>query len=120
MTDSSDEQIFQQISGQLKEAETELDRARTERVVADALSDPTLRAARFAVNGHTDDVGDTAFNDDLSERRAASVARYLSETRTIDPARLEIRYFGETQPLDLDKTPTARQLNRRVEFELLR
>ena len=88
--------------------------------VAKALLDARMRSMRFSVGGHTDDVGDEAYNDDLSRRRAQSVVRYLSGTHPIDPGRFEIEHYGETRPLEPGTTPEARRLNRRVEFELVR
>ncbi len=79
---------------------------------------------RVAVEGHTDDAGDDARNQTLSERRAASVVRWLSlHDVTID--RLEAHGFGESRPLRPVAGLTgralveARGINRRVEFRIL-
>ena len=88
--------------------------------VAQALRDSRLREMRFTVSGHTDDVGDEAYNDDLSRRRAISVVEYLTEDHSIGADRLEINYYGETRPLQSGTTPEVRRLNRRVEFQLVR
>jgi outer membrane protein OmpA-like peptidoglycan-associated protein len=88
--------------------------------VAQALRDSRLREMRFTVSGHTDDVGDEDYNDDLSRRRAISVVGYLTEVHSIEQQRLEVSYFGEDRPLERGTTPEARALNRRVEFQLLR
>lgn len=71
---------------------------------------------RLLIEGHTDNVGDDASNQTLSERRAAAVMRYLIETFQIDPSRLESRGFGETRPIGTNDTPEGRQNNRRVEL----
>jgi outer membrane protein OmpA-like peptidoglycan-associated protein len=88
----------------------------------------TLRAApeirRISVEGHTDDVNDDAGNLALSERRAASVVRYLVE-HGIDAARLEAHGFGESRPvrsivgLRRRARAEARSVNRRVEFRIV-
>jgi outer membrane protein OmpA-like peptidoglycan-associated protein len=70
---------------------------------------------RVRIEGHTDERGPAGGNLDLSERRAASVRRYLVE-RGIDEARLTSRGFGESKPLDAAHTAAAWDKNRRVEF----
>lgn len=85
--------------------------------VADALrADPTLRLV--AVEGHTDDVADDAFNLALSQRRAASVQRDLVR-RGVAAGRLQAQGFGETRPVNPALTRAARALNRRVEFRIV-
>ena len=71
---------------------------------------------RLSIEGHTDSQGDESFNLDLSDRRAASVRRYLVEEFGIDPNRLSSRGLGETQPVASNDTPEGRQQNRRVEL----
>ena len=79
---------------------------------------------RVSVDGHTDDVGEDASNLDLSNRRAASVVRWLT-TNGIAAGRLEAHGFGETRPLlPVDRLrhrrlEAARATNRRVEFNIL-
>ncbi len=80
-----------------------------------ALSSNELSAYRFRIEGHTDTVGDTASNQALSERRAASVRDFLIQKYNVNPARLEAIGLGESQLLvpTGDQTPNAR--NRRVQ-----
>jgi OOP family OmpA-OmpF porin len=75
--------------------------------------DPSLR---LSIQGHTDSDNEEAFNQDLSERRAASVKAYLADRAQIDPSRLETKGFGETQPIDANTTPEGKANNRRVEL----
>ena len=92
-------------------------RAILDSFVADMLQpDPRLH---IRINGHTDSVGTESYNQKLSIRRAQSVRKYL-ENKGIASDRMEIRGFGETQPLNDNATPEKRALNRRVEFELLK
>jgi outer membrane protein OmpA-like peptidoglycan-associated protein len=65
--------------------------------------------------GHTDSVGSDAYNMDLSERRAGSVLRYLSDQR-VPVSRLRSEGRGEREPRDTNETEAGRQLNRRVEI----
>lgn len=67
------------------------------------------------VEGHTDDRGGTAFNKQLSQRRAESVVAYLAD-KGIDRERLEPVGFGEDQPIESNQTAQGRSANRRVEF----
>ncbi len=69
------------------------------------------------LNAHTDDIGSDHFNQELSEKRAASVVKYLVEIG-IDPSRLLPQGFGETQPVAPNNTEEGRALNRRVDFRL--
>lgn len=71
---------------------------------------------RVSIEGHTDNVGEEAANQDLSKRRAASVKAYLMEKYSIEDARLQSQGFGETKPVDSNDTPEGRQNNRRVEL----
>jgi outer membrane protein OmpA-like peptidoglycan-associated protein len=69
----------------------------------------------LTVVGHTDNVGSTDYNQKLSERRAHSVAQYLSGKR-VDPIRLAITGKGEAQPITSNNSEGGRQANRRVEI----
>ena len=78
-----------------------------------ALTNPDLKGSTFVVAGHTDAVGSDAFNQDLSERRADSVKRYLVEKYSIPGADLVTVGYGETKLKD-PKNPTS-EVNRRVQ-----
>jgi OmpA-OmpF porin, OOP family len=71
---------------------------------------------RIAIEGHTDSDGEAASNQELSERRAAAVKRYLVESYEIDGSRLESAGFGESRPVASNDTPEGKQENRRVEL----
>ena len=89
--------------------------------VLDAVGQALVRAPslRITVDGHTDAISSEAFNQGLSERRAASVRGYLVGRFGVDPSRLVARGFGETQPIATNETETGRALNRRVEFVVI-
>lgn len=76
-------------------------------------------AIAIEVNGHTDAVGNEAFNKTLSEKRAAAVASYL-QTKGISPSRLRSQGYGKTKPVASNDTEEGRQLNRRVEFVIMK
>jgi OmpA-OmpF porin, OOP family len=73
---------------------------------------------RLAVHGHTDNLGNVAFNTDLSRRRAEAVVKYLAD-RGIAYERLEAQGFGPSRPIADNGTPEGRARNRRVEFKLI-
>lgn len=69
------------------------------------------------VYGHTDSTGDDGYNFDLSQRRALSVANYLS-AQGVDSRRFQVTGFGETRPIASNKSEAGRAQNRRVEIQL--
>jgi outer membrane protein OmpA-like peptidoglycan-associated protein len=69
------------------------------------------------IDGHTDSKGTNEYNQGLSERRAASVANYLS-SQGINRARMSTRGFGETMPKYTNDTEDGRAGNRRVEIQI--
>ena len=81
--------------------------------VADALADARLANTPVAVEGHTDAVGDEAYNRRLSRRRAAAVVTYLAQ-RGVAGSRLTAIGFGEERPLADYESTDSRQ--RRVEI----
>ncbi len=70
------------------------------------------------VLGHTDSTGSDIYNQSLSERRAQSVASYLSG-QGVQSARLATRGYGESQPKASNTTEEGRAANRRVEIRLV-
>ena len=68
------------------------------------------------VTGHSDAVGNSAYNSDLGMKRAGRVMVQLVEAG-VDPGRIIIKTKGESQPV-VD-TVTSREINRRVEIELI-
>lgn len=79
-----------------------------------ALTSEALKTYRIVLNGHTDAKGSADYNQNLSERRAASVRGYLIEKFKIDPNRLIAVGFGE-EKLKAGIDPEADE-NRRVEI----
>jgi outer membrane protein OmpA-like peptidoglycan-associated protein len=77
---------------------------------------PTIRVE---ISGHTDDVGDNAFNKNLSQLRANAVKTFLV-SKGINPKRLVSIGYGETRPLvSNDDESGGREINRRVELKIL-
>ena len=70
------------------------------------------------VYGHTDPTGGDAINIPLSQRRAESVASYLS-ARGVNRTRIATQGFGSSQPIADNSTEAGRQQNRRVEIRIV-
>jgi outer membrane protein OmpA-like peptidoglycan-associated protein len=87
-----------------------------EAVNSTLLDNPAIK--RIRIEGHTDDKGRDAYNQGLSEKRANAIMRYLVKAG-IDPERLVAVGYGETRPIDTNKTENGRERNRRVEFTIL-
>ena len=73
----------------------------------------------LSVEGHTDAYGSDEYNQGLSERRAKSVANYLSKLG-VDRKRMTTVGLGERYPVATNKTAAGRELNRRVEILILK
>jgi len=85
--------------------------------VAQVLADfPDMKVR---VEGHTDSQGSDAMNLRLSNDRAESVKTYLV-SQGVSVTRLKSEGFGETRPIDTNRTPEGRAKNRRVEFHIIR
>jgi OOP family OmpA-OmpF porin len=70
------------------------------------------------LEGHTDSTGPAEYNMGLSERRAAAVKKLLTETYGISADHIEVRAFGETQPIADNDTEEGRAKNRRVDISV--
>ena len=70
------------------------------------------------VAGHTDSVGNDAYNQSLSERRARSVLEFLAAAG-IDRSRMTARGYGEASPIADNATDAGRAMNRRVELRII-
>jgi outer membrane protein OmpA-like peptidoglycan-associated protein len=73
--------------------------------------------AKFNIEGHTDSTGSETNNQKLSESRASSVKDYLVKNG-IEAGRLSSKGYGESKPIDSNKTRAGRANNRRVEINL--
>jgi OmpA family len=71
---------------------------------------------QITIEGHTDSIGGAAYNQDLSNRRAAAVKDTLVAHYKIEPRRLSTAGFGLTKPIETNTTLAGRARNRRVEL----
>jgi outer membrane protein OmpA-like peptidoglycan-associated protein len=83
------------------------------RALGRALTNPDLKGSTFVVAGHTDAAGGEAYNQDLSERRADSIKRYLVDKYSIPATDLVTVGYGKSKLKDPGQ-PLA-EVNRRVQ-----
>lgn len=76
-------------------------------------------AIEIEMSAHTDSYGSDEYNFKLSDNRARSVMEYIL-SKGIAPNRIVSHGYGETVPVAENDTPENRQLNRRVEFKILK
>ena len=84
-------------------------------VLADSLN--KYPQSIVTVVGHTDNTGSAAYNQDLSERRAGSVASVL-RSGGVSSTRIRTIGAGESQPIATNQTAAGRQQNRRVDITI--
>lgn len=76
-------------------------------------------AVRIEISGHTDNSGNASYNQQLSDKRAQSVKSYLVE-KGIDTRRLFTKGYGSEKSIRPNDTEENKQLNRRIEFKILK
>ncbi|MBL0341274.1 MAG: OmpA family protein [Bacteroidetes bacterium] len=84
-------------------------------LIMDLIENPSLR---IEIGVHTDDQGDDAKNQELSQLRAQSVVDYLI-SKKVNPIQVEAKGYGESQPRVPNNSPENRSLNRRVEVRVV-
>jgi outer membrane protein OmpA-like peptidoglycan-associated protein len=80
-----------------------------------ALTDPYF----IEIQGHTDNVGGKRYNEDLGQRRAEAVRRYLSKSAGLPLNRMSTISYGDSAPVSDNKTKKGRAENRRVVLVVL-
>jgi outer membrane protein OmpA-like peptidoglycan-associated protein len=71
------------------------------------------------IQGHTDDTGSSRYNEELGQRRADAVRRYLSRQGNLPLNRMSTISYGDTLPVAPNKTKAGRAQNRRVVIVVL-
>lgn len=71
------------------------------------------------IQGHTDDSGGERHNEELGQRRAEAVRRYLSRQHQLPLNRMSTISYGDTLPIESNKTKAGRSANRRVVLVVL-
>ena len=73
-----------------------------------------LNQLKITLSGHCDNIGESIYNDYLSDFRVKAVAAYLQELG-IKVDQIETKTFGERKPVKSNDNKMGRKLNRRVE-----
>lgn len=74
---------------------------------------------KISIDGYTDSTGPAAYNQRLSERRAAAVKEYLLKHGVEDGERITAKGYGESNPIASNRTKQGRAQNRRAEILIL-
>ena len=88
-----------------------------DRIALFLVDHPTFR---LSISGHTDTSGDPEVNEKLSQDRAEAIRRYIERKGKLQPNRIESFGYGSTKPLKDERTEADAQVNRRVEFRLIK
>jgi peptidoglycan-associated lipoprotein len=114
------EQTFSEDRIKFKLDSYELDTAAKTALDEFATRTKALESQYFVeIQGHTDDSGGERYNEELGQRRAEAVRRYLSRQHQLPLARLSTVSYGDTLPLESNKTRAGRTANRRVVLVVL-
>ena len=106
--------------GQFKTGKTDLPdaaKARLDEVVNQLKAD--TKNVFIEIEGHTDNVGDKAYNEKLGMERAEAVKRYLYEQHQIPLHKMNVISYGEDKPIAPNNTKAGRAQNRRVVIKVL-
>ncbi|MCW8956703.1 MAG: OmpA family protein [Gammaproteobacteria bacterium] len=71
--------------------------------------------SKLVISGHTDATGNAKKNKILSQKRAANVAKFLQETKGVNPSAVTVRGYGAEKPVAPNSTREGRSRNRRIE-----
>ena len=74
---------------------------------------------QIRLEGHTDNRGDARTLKSLSKERVNTVRKYMV-SQGIDESRIDIIGYGGEKPIAANDTPTSREINRRVEFVIIK
>ena len=92
-------------------------KAQLDKLIADVSANP--KAVVFEIEGHTDSSGPVALNEQIGLERAEAVKRYLHEQHKVPLHKISVISYGETKPVDSNRTRDGRAKNRRVEVKVL-
>ncbi len=92
-------------------------KAALDKVITDLQADP--KGVFFEIEGHTDNVGNPKFNEQLGMKRAEAVKRYLYETHQVPLHKINVISYGEEKPVSDNKTRDGRAENRRIVVRML-
>lgn len=114
------ETVLSEAQGEFKLGDAELPEAAMaaiDQMVAGLKSDK--KSVWVEIEGHTDNVGDAAYNEALGMKRAEAVKRYLYEKHQVPLHKMNVISYGETKPAAPNTTRDGRAQNRRVVIKVL-
>jgi peptidoglycan-associated lipoprotein len=114
------EVVLNEAKGGFKFNKTELPddaKAALDKVITDLQADP--KGVFFEIEGHTDNVGNPRYNEQLGMKRAEAVKRYLYETHQVPLHKINVISYGEDKPVADNKTKEGRAENRRIVVRML-
>jgi len=91
-------------------------KAQLDKMVTDLATDP--KSVYFTIEGHTDSTGPATVNEAIGLERAEAVKRYLYEQHNVPLHKISVISYGETKPVDSNRTRDGRAKNRRVEVKV--
>jgi outer membrane protein OmpA-like peptidoglycan-associated protein len=92
-------------------------KARLDQMVNQLKTDP--KGVFIEIEGHTDNVGEAAYNEQLGLERAETVKRYLYEQHQVPLHKINVITYGEEKPVAPNNTRAGRAQNRRVVVRVL-
>jgi len=114
------EVVLNEAKGGFKFGKTDLPddaKAALDKVITDLQADP--KGVFFEIEGHTDNVGNPKYNEQLGMKRAEAVKRYLYETHQVPLHKINVISYGEEKPVADNKTKEGRAENRRIVVRML-
>lgn len=114
------EVVLNEAKGGFKFGKTDLPddaKAALDKVITDLQADP--KGVFFEIEGHTDNVGQPRYNEQLGMKRAEAVKRYLYETHQVPLHKINVISYGEDKPVSDNKTRDGRAENRRIVVRML-
>lgn len=116
--DTDDRQITMQVPDQLLFDFDKSDLRPESKEVLDKIAEALEEydGADVYIHGHTDNVGDSQYNMELSKKRAEAVRGYLEEKGALAKVRVETKGYGDTKPIAPNDSKENQQKNRRVEI----
>jgi outer membrane protein OmpA-like peptidoglycan-associated protein len=114
------EVVLNEAKGGFKFGKTDLPddaKAALDKVITDLQADP--KGVFFEIEGHTDNVGNPRYNEQLGMKRAEAVKRYLYETHQVPLHKINVISYGEDKPVADNKTKEGRAENRRIVVRML-
>ena len=111
--------VISQVAVQFGFGEAQLDSKAKQELDQFSSQLSTAKSYILVVEGRTDKAGGEAYNNDLSERRADQVVRYLVSKHDVEPFKVHAIGLGKARPVASNQSGNGRRANRRVDVKLM-